>query len=137
MDIRISEIKPLMSEAWVRHQDGGGRASEARQIKPVPKGEGAGLGELNNRKKAPFAHPSNGARPDKGELENLVHDVQDYFSEVSVDLSFKLHEESGEVVVQVISGKTGEVVRQLPPEEVLELRERLKELRGVLFDGKI
>jgi uncharacterized FlaG/YvyC family protein len=29
-----------------------------------------------------------------------------------------------------------EVIRQIPPEDLLELVERLEELQGVLFDGQ-
>ncbi len=136
MEARISEIKPLMADAWGRQQQMGSQTAEVRQIKPVPRNEGGGLSQLDsNKKEAQGSQGKNEVKRD--DLENLVKDVEDYLTQMRVDLSFKLHEGTGEVVVQVISEKTGEVVRQLPPEEVLELREKLKDLRGVLFDGKI
>ncbi len=137
MELRITEIKPLTSDGWARQQQGENQASDARQIKPVPKNEGGTLGQLDHKKKDFQNSHGQRGEPPRDQLETLVSDVEDYLSEMKVDLNFKVHEDTGDMVVQVISGKTGEVVRQLPPDEVLELREKLKDLRGVLFEGTI
>ncbi len=50
------------------------------------------------------------------------------------ELSFRLEEEGGRVVVQVIDAKTGEVVRTLPPEDLGPKLRRLPDGRGVLLD---
>jgi len=50
------------------------------------------------------------------------------------ELSFRLDEEGGRVVVQVIDAKTGEVVRTLPPEDLGAKLKRLPDGRGVLLD---
>ncbi len=50
------------------------------------------------------------------------------------ELSFRLDEEGGRVVVQVIDAKTGEVVRTLPPEDLGAKLKKLPDGRGVLLD---
>lgn len=50
------------------------------------------------------------------------------------ELSFKLNEERGRVVVQVIDSKTGSVVRTVPPEELLKALRQTADPRGVLLD---
>jgi len=50
------------------------------------------------------------------------------------ELSFRLDEQEGRVVVQVIDAKTGEVVRTLPPEDLGAKLKRLPDGRGVLLD---
>lgn len=40
------------------------------------------------------------------------------------------------VVVQIIDTKSGEVIRQIPSEEVLRAAQQLNDLRGVLINGE-
>lgn len=62
-------------------------------------------------------------------LREQVHNLQR-------DLSFSVDDSSGEVVVRVVDGESGKVVRQIPSEELLRLAERLDEMRSLLFEGK-
>ena len=51
------------------------------------------------------------------------------------ELSFRLDEERGRVVVQVIDAKTGTIVRTVPPEELGRTAvKRLPDPRGLLLD---
>jgi len=51
------------------------------------------------------------------------------------DLSFSIHEKTGEVVVQIIDRASKEVIKQIPAEEMLRLAERLQELEGTNKTG--
>ena len=52
-----------------------------------------------------------------------------------VDLQFSVHEGSGDdVMVTVTDAASGEVIREIPPSEVLNIAARLDEMIGVLFD---
>jgi flagellar protein FlaG len=44
---------------------------------------------------------------------------------------------SKEMVVRIIDPETGETIRQIPPDEILAIRERMKELIGVLYDSEM
>ncbi len=74
---------------------------------------------------------------DPEKARGLVDEVQSYLENINIQLSFKVHEETGETIVQVTNKETGEVIRQIPPEDLLKLREKLEELRGVLFNGRV
>ncbi|HEY2385348.1 MAG TPA: flagellar protein FlaG [Candidatus Binatia bacterium] len=52
------------------------------------------------------------------------------------DLQFRLDEEHGRVVVQVIDSKTGTVVRTVPPESLAKSLRTLAEPRGLLHDSE-
>ncbi|NPV69690.1 MAG: flagellar protein FlaG [Firmicutes bacterium] len=52
-------------------------------------------------------------------------------------LSFCYHQESGRVYVQVISRESGEVLRQVPPEQMLDLIARVREAVGLIVDEKV
>lgn len=51
-------------------------------------------------------------------------------------LNFSLHKEPDAVVVQITDRNSGELLRQFPAEETLQLRKKLNELVGLLFDEK-
>ena len=51
-------------------------------------------------------------------------------------LNFNIDPESGIVVIQVFDG-TGQLIRQIPHEEMVSLTQRLDEMRGMLFDDTI
>ncbi|MDC6679087.1 flagellar protein FlaG, partial [Leclercia adecarboxylata] len=52
------------------------------------------------------------------------------------DLSFSVDDSTGDVIVQVVDGESGKVVRQIPSEEILRLAERIDEMRSLLFETK-
>lgn len=45
-------------------------------------------------------------------------------------LEFELSEETSRVITRVIDRESGEVIRQIPAEEVLKIAERLEEMQG-------
>ncbi len=71
-------------------------------------------------------------------LAELVTDVQKTVNMVhGVDLEFSVHEASGEIMVTVMDGFTGEVIREVPPSEILDLAAKLEEMVGLMFDQKV
>ena len=78
------------------------------------------------------------AKPlDKGTVETVVNQVQKVLDRLNVRLVFNLDDKTGEIVVKVIDPKTQEVIRQIPPEELLRVREKLDELMGILFEARV
>ncbi len=77
------------------------------------------------------------AEPEPSKLTEVVTDVQKNVNMVhGVDLLFSIHEASGEVMVTVTDGLTGEVIREVPASEVLDLAAKLEEMVGLMFDKK-
>ena len=75
--------------------------------------------------------------PDLSRLAELVVDVQKNLRLIhDVDLQFSVHEASGEIMVRVCDKSTGEVIREIPPSEVLNLAARLEQMAGLIFDQK-
>ncbi|WP_407297030.1 flagellar protein FlaG [Stutzerimonas zhaodongensis] len=74
------------------------------------------------------------------QLENMNDVVERFRSQVQSiqrDLSFSVDDSTGDVVVKVIDGDSGTVVRQIPSEEILRLTERLDEMRSLMFEAKV
>ena len=66
-------------------------------------------------------------------LEAVVSKLNDLVHELHRELQFSVDDKSGETVIKVIDSETDEVVRQIPSEEVVRLRERLRDAAGVIF----
>jgi flagellar protein FlaG len=50
------------------------------------------------------------------------------------DLAFRYDKELNRVIVQVLDAETHEVVRSIPPEEIVNALKQLRRLRGALVD---
>ena len=70
------------------------------------------------------------------ELAARVQEAVENLQERSTSVRFKVDKEASQIIIQVISQDSGEVIRQMPPEELLRAAGRLENLRGVLFDRK-
>jgi flagellar protein FlaG len=63
--------------------------------------------------------------------------LEDYAKQVhNVGLRFSVHEDTGRTVVRIVDEKTDEVVREVPPEELLDLAARMEQMMGMLLDEK-
>lgn len=78
-----------------------------------------------------------GKGTDSSRLMELLEDVEkDLKTAHNVKLRFSVHEASDRIMVTVIDESTGEVIREIPSSEVLNLSARLEEMVGLIFDQK-
>jgi flagellar protein FlaG len=73
-------------------------------------------------------------RPD--EVKKTVDELNEAMQTVGTALSFSVDKETGRTVVKVLDSKTGEVIRQIPAEEMVRIQQRIAKLMGVLFDDE-
>jgi flagellar protein FlaG len=79
---------------------------------------------------------SSSAAADGQNLEGMVADLNEFAQTVvQRQLQFSVDEESGKTVIKVIDTETEEVIRQIPPEVILEIQKRLGETNGLLFQS--
>lgn len=69
-------------------------------------------------------------------VEKAVSTIEAFTQSISRNLSFKLDDSTGRVVVTVSDTASGEVIRQIPSEEALRLAESLEEARSLLFKAE-
>ncbi len=74
------------------------------------------------------------ARTSPQALEGAVRKVNDFVQNYQRQLAFSVNEETGITVVKVIDRETHEVIRQIPPEEVLAIAEQIQSI--LAKDGK-
>jgi uncharacterized FlaG/YvyC family protein len=95
-----------------------------------------GLG--GTKQPSPFEQTSS-ERDVKAALQR-INEAIETFDHVSLRLSYD--HERRRVIMQVVrtgeeEGDQEEVIRQIPPEDLLQLVDRLAELQGVLFDRQV
>ena len=74
-------------------------------------------------------------RMDLSQISEVVADIQKNLGMIhDVDLQFSVHEASGEIMVTVRDESSGDVIREIPPSEVLDLAAKLGEMVGLIFD---
>lgn len=101
-----------------------------------------GRNEVNPNRKDPQVTQDQNSRAAAEEEVQLtgedVREVARFLNEsakmFNVSLTFEINEDAKRIVVSVINSETDEVVRQIPPQEVLDLASRLNEMVGVLFN---
>lgn len=74
---------------------------------------------------------------EREQLEQMAQQLQDFMGEMNRSLQFKVDEDSGRDVIKVLDKDSGEVIKQYPSEEVLNLVSKLSESAGILIDQTV
>ncbi len=56
--------------------------------------------------------------------------------EVNPDLKVKIDHDADMLILQIIEGETGDLIRQIPPQEIVKLAARINKVLGAIFDKK-
>ncbi len=83
-------------------------------------------------------------KPQQREIEDAVAEINDAVVSQGRQLNFSVDEDSNRSVVKVTDSETGELIRQVPSDEVLKLARRLQDMQsdvgaavGVLFNKEV
>ncbi len=71
---------------------------------------------------------------EKVQPEELLSQIKALTEDGIYSVRFENDNDAGELIVKVVDRETDEVIRQIPPEELLSLTKRLNDLRGNIVD---
>lgn len=71
------------------------------------------------------------------DLRAVVDKLNELMADGKRSLNFRVDTASDGVVVQVMDSQTQELVRQIPTEEALKLREFIEGMMGIIFNRKV
>ena len=100
------------------------------EIKPVFGGEKASEFEADGRKDGGSQELRDATVIEAIEQANRALQTNNAY------LKFSIHEKTHQIMVKVVDSETDEVIRELPPEKVLDMVARMWELAGILVDEK-
>ncbi|MDO6618596.1 flagellar protein FlaG [Shewanella sp. 6_MG-2023] len=75
-------------------------------------------------------------KPKGVEVAELVDELNSMVSLMRKGLAFKIDDESGKQIVNVLDLDSGDIIRQIPNEEALELSQKLAEVAGFLLKAE-
>lgn len=70
------------------------------------------------------------------ELESAVNKANKLLFKNNTHLNFRVHEKTKEVIVRIINDDTGETIKEIPPEKMLDMVAKLWEIAGIIVDEK-
>lgn len=70
------------------------------------------------------------------QIKHAINKVNSKMKTHRTRCEFSYHEETNRVSIKVYDKETEEVIREIPPEEALEMIEKMWELAGMLVDEK-
>ena len=113
-------------------------ASRAKASSPAADGAASHRQERSTTPVKDAAPVIGSQQPAEAELDvvDAVQRVQDYVQTIDRDLQFSIDEDSGRTIIKVIDPETDEVVRQIPPEELLNVLNSLESGSGGLVKAK-
>ncbi|MCK4577870.1 MAG: flagellar protein FlaG [Candidatus Marinimicrobia bacterium] len=111
----VSQVEPASRSAAVRPSDSSGGGRGKKPLPPAPVVSGG-----------------------TGDVPGVVRDINSFVSQVSATkVTFDVDDETGRHVVRVLNKETGDVIRQLPPEALLNLMAKMKKLTGLIFNEEV
>ncbi|HSV30819.1 MAG TPA: flagellar protein FlaG [Atribacteraceae bacterium] len=122
-------VQPVLKAAVSVNNAAVGQKREFSEIKP-PRGEekAAIVTEVSGRESREIPEEK------VAEVARVLNQV---LAILDIEARFSVHEKSREIMVTLLNRDTKEVIRQIPPEKVLDMLAQLKELVGILFDEVI
>ncbi len=103
-------------------------AEAGTQAAPAPRIERV---ELHHPEKVDLGFRSEEMRKN---LQEAVNRLNEQMQRNGRDLSFSLDEKIDRTIITVKNLQTGEVVRQIPTEEVVRLAHSIEDMKGLLFN---
>lgn len=103
-----------------------------RLIEPAPENADAAALYLKPDSQEPVIKP-----PVSVQAEQLATGLTESMNFLSRDIEYSVDQDTNRLVIKVIDRHTGAVIRELPPEEMLELMKKMEDLQGVIFRGEV
>ena len=88
----------------------------------------------------PYEKNQEEKRLNKNSLQDLKERVEQLNETLRVfdkRLRFDIHEETNRVMVQVLDAETDEILREIPPEKILDMVASIEEAIGLIVDERI
>lgn len=72
----------------------------------------------------------------KQRVEAAVKAVKEFIQPMASNLAFEMDDDTGRTVIKITEATSGELIRQIPSEEMLEIAKALDRLQGLLVKQK-
>lgn len=78
----------------------------------------------------------NGHFPGESQLIEVIEKSNKDLKMTNTSLKFSIHEKTKQIMVKVVNNETQEVIREIPPEKILDMVAAMLERTGLFVDKK-
>ena len=71
------------------------------------------------------------------EIEGIIKELNQFIQIFNTKIAFEIDKETKKTILRIVDVETNEVIRQIPPEELLKISRRISELLGLIINEKI
>jgi flagellar protein FlaG len=75
-------------------------------------------------------------KPSAEEIKQDIDAINTQLKSMNSSIQFVIDGKSNDVVIKIVDNDTGKVIRQIPSDDVLRMREHLKEMTGLLVEER-
>ena len=76
-------------------------------------------------------------QPTEKEIEEAIKKLNDFISVFNTKIALEVDKETKKTILKIIDVNSDKVIRQIPPEEMLEISRRITELLGLIINEKV
>jgi flagellar protein FlaG len=77
------------------------------------------------------------AKVDREQLRAILEKLNIVMNALDIQAKFSIHETTRQVMIRVVNVESGKLIREIPPEHILDLAAKMMELVGVLLDERV
>ncbi|MCS7228948.1 MAG: flagellar protein FlaG [Candidatus Kryptonium sp.] len=71
------------------------------------------------------------------EVEKIIKELNQFIQIFNTKITFEIDKEARKTVLKIVDVETNEIIRQIPPKELLIISKRISELLGLIINEKV
>jgi len=71
------------------------------------------------------------------EIESIINELNRFIQIFNTKITFEIDKETKKTVLKIINAQSNEIIRQIPPEELLEISRKISELLGLIINVRV
>ncbi|MDX9870888.1 MAG: flagellar protein FlaG [Clostridia bacterium] len=128
----VKSISPAAPTPTLKPAVEAGKSPMAAPKEAVSQGYIPIQGQASAQTPAPKEAESNKiTREDANQIAEVMNQASQLLNN---QLNFEVFEDTKQLYVQIVDKKTREVIKQIPPQEMLELSAKIREMVGIILD---
>jgi len=105
------------------------------RVQPEQTGTGLKNSDVNELDRSP--NGVSGPSLDPDDIMQAVKQINKALEGTNRRFEYSIHEQTRTIMIKVINTETNEVIREIPPEKILNLIAKLWEMAGIIVDERV
>jgi flagellar protein FlaG len=127
--LKLSPMAVVKTDMQIESRLSSGRKDET-DVRLAVSSNDLQISKANSKEEAANESKKSESASSRDLIKKAVDEGNSMLQAVNRNLQFKVDEDTKELVVKVVDSKSGELVRQIPSEEMLALIKRMQQLDG-------